>query len=32
MAAKEGYLLGDATLLIERDDGEGASTASFPIH
>jgi hypothetical protein len=29
--AEEGYLLRDAALLIEGDDGEGAPAAGFPV-
>lgn len=32
MAAEEGHLVGHATPLIDGDDGEGASSGSFPIH
>lgn len=31
MPAEEGYLLRDATLLVQGDDGEGATTAGFPV-
>lgn len=31
MPAEEGYLLGDAPLLIEGDDSEGAAAAGFPV-
>jgi hypothetical protein len=31
VAAEERYLVGDLALLVERDDGEGASAAGLPI-
>lgn len=31
MSAEEGHQLGGAAVLIDGDDGEGASTACFPV-